>query len=209
VLVDYIGDELIGMWGAPQSQPDQATRAVRAALAMRTALGVLDERWRDTIGEPLCVGIGLNSGPARVGNTGSKFKFKYGPLGNTVNLASRIQGLTRYLRCPLLVSASTRRQLGDRFISRRVCRARVVNIAEPVDLYEVEEAEDDGRRDFFRESERALDALEASNFAQAAHDAGKLLDRDDGPLLLVLSRAVTMLMQKGSAFDPVWEPPGK
>ena len=53
------------------------------------------------------LGIGLNTGPARVGNTGSQYKFKYGPLGNTVNLASRVQGITKYVRCRLLV-------IGDR-----------------------------------------------------------------------------------------------
>jgi adenylate cyclase len=210
VLVDYIGDELLAMWGAPQPQPDQAARAARAALAMRTALAPLNARWRETLGGPMDVGVGLNTGSARVGNTGSEYKFKYGPLGNAVNLASRVQGLTKYLKCRVLATANTREQLGSGFISRRVCKARVVNIQEPVDLYEVEAAGSGDREEFFRSSEAALDALERGEFALAARRSGALVEvhPDDGPLLLVLSRATTMLVN-GGAFDPMWEPPGK
>ncbi len=216
VLVDYIGDEMLAMWGAPREQPDQGARAVRAALRMLDALPSINQRWQTVVGEPTRVGIGINSGVARVGNTGSRFKFKYGPLGNPVNLASRVQGLTKYLKCPLLLTGPTRRLLDGRFAVRRVCKARAVNIAEPVDLYEVAAPapgpEGEGRRAFFRDSEAALDALEAGDFALAARRAGTLLleHPGDGPLLLVLTRAANMLMQgRGAAFDPVWEPPGK
>jgi adenylate cyclase len=210
VLVDYIGDELLAMWGAPQPQPDQAARAARAALAMRAALAPLNARWQETLGGPMDVGVGLNTGSARVGNTGSEYKFKYGPLGNPVNLASRVQGLTKYLRCRVLATAETRSRLGPGFAARRVCKARVVNIQEPVDLYEIEASGCGDREEFFRASEAALDALEGGGFALAARRAGSLVEvhPDDGPLLLVLSRATTMLVN-GGAFDPVWEPPGK
>lgn len=211
VLVDYIGDEMLSMWGAPRPQPDQAARAVRAALAMLGALALIDGRWLKEVGEATRIGIGLNTGTAQVGNTGSEYKFKYGPLGNTVNLGSRVQGLTKYLKRPLLVTAATRRQLGDEFIARRVVKTRVVNIKEPVDLYEVERAEAEERRGFFQAATEALDALEAGSFAEAAHKGGLLLmnHHGDGPLQLILSRASTALVQDGRGFDAVWEPPGK
>jgi adenylate cyclase len=157
------------------------------------------------------VGVGVNSGPAQVGNTGSQIKFKYGPLGNTVNLASRVRGLTKYLRSGVLVTADTHRELGEGFISRRVVRARVVNIETPVDLYEVERVGDDGRRAFFAESQAALEALEAGQFAQAARAAGALLtaNANDGPLLLILARAADALVRGGAELDAVWTPPGK
>jgi adenylate cyclase len=157
------------------------------------------------------LGIGLNTGPARVGNTGSQFKFKYGPLGNTVNLASRVQGITKYVRSTLLVTAATRTRLGAEFIGRRVCRLRVVNIAEPVDLFEVEAAGSKEREQFFRDSEEALQALEEREFSRAAFAAGALLNRHpgDGPLRLTLARAAQMLVNEEAPFDPVWVPPGK
>jgi adenylate cyclase len=211
VLVDYVGDEVLAMWGAPQDQPDQAERAVRAALAMLAALPALNTRWQSVLGGVTAVGVGVSTGPAQVGNTGSKYKFKYGAMGNTVNLGSRVQGLTKYLKCPVLVTRMTRERLGDGFTSRRVVKARVVNIAEPVDLYEVEAAGVERRRQFFAESEAALEALETGDFALAAHRAGMLLldHRGDGPLLLTLSRASTALVQDGGGFDAVWAPPGK
>jgi adenylate cyclase len=210
VLVDYVGDELMAMWGAPEEQRDQEERAVAAGLAMLAALPVLNGRWEARLGCAMNIGVGINSGPAQVGNTGSTFKFKYGPLGNTVNLASRVQGLTKYLKSRLLVTAATRKQLGPGFIARRVVRTRVVNIQEPVDLYEVERSQPE-RAEFFRDSEAALDALEKGDFADAASRTGVLLPvhRGDGPLQLILSRASQHLMSGGVGFDPVWESPGK
>jgi adenylate cyclase len=137
VLVDYIGDELMAMWGAPESQEDHARLACRAALDMQSLMPKLNERWLERLGEPTGLGIGVNTGRARVGNTGSKHKFKYGPLGPMVNLASRVQGATKYLRTPLLITEYTRARLGDEFWTRRLCKVRVVNIATAVDLFEL------------------------------------------------------------------------
>jgi adenylate cyclase len=137
--------------------------------------------------------------------------FKYGPLGGTVNLASRVQGLTKYLKRPFLVTGSTRAKLREEFVARRICRTRVVNIEEPVELFEVERKSSAERAGFFRDSEAALDALEHQRFAEAARMAGTLLGSHpgDGPLLLVLSRAAAVLAGTDEKFDSVWVPPGK
>ena len=97
VVVDYVGDGLLAMWNAPAEQPDHAVRACRAALAMRGGLPELNRRWEGRLGKAIGLGIGINSGAALVGNTGSRQKFKYGPLGHTVNLASRVEGATKHL----------------------------------------------------------------------------------------------------------------
>jgi len=211
VLVDYVGDELFALWGAPAAQPDQAARAARAALAMHAALPGLNQQWQPLLGEPIRLGVGLNSGRALVGNTGSQYKFKYGPRGHTVNVGSRVQGLTKYLRCGVLATAATRWLLGDGFIARRVIKTRVVNIEEPVDLYEIERAGAPQRRAFFADSEAALDTLETGDLAMAARLAGQLLTSHggDGPLLITLARAAEALVQGGTGFNPVWTPPGK
>src|SRR5438132_11366649 len=137
VLMDYIGDELIAMWGAPESQPDHAQLACRAALDMLVALPKMNERWQPVLGEPMDLGIGINTGIAQVGNTGTHHKFKYGALGNTVNLASRVQGATKHLKTRLLITGATQARLDAGFEARRLGRVRVVNIHEPVDLYEL------------------------------------------------------------------------
>jgi adenylate cyclase len=211
VLVDYVGDEVTAMWGAPGYQPDHAQRGCRAALDMLAKLPMLDERWQARIKEPLAFGIGINTGVARVGNTGSRHKFKYGPLGNTVNLASRVQGATKHLKCPLLITGTTEAKLDDTFARRRLGRVRVVNIEAPVDLYELA-APDRPRWALARaEYEQALVEFERKQFRESALRLATLRRElpDDGPALVLLSRAVNCMVEEPASFDPVWVLPSK
>ena len=211
VLVDYVGDELMAMWGAPSVQPDHAVLACRTAQRMVAALPEIDERWQGVIGGPTCFGIGINSAAARVGNTGSARKFKYGPLGNGVNLASRVQGATKYLRVNTLITGATRRLLDDSFRVRRLCSVAVVNIAEPVELFELDCTDASRCGELFSRYEEALAAFEAGNFSNAARILGGLLDGfpNDGPSLVLLSRAVDAMVNEPATFSRVWRLPGK
>lgn len=210
VLVDYIGDELIAMWGAPEAQPDHPVQACRAALEMIGRLDGLNAKWAETIGEPIAVGIGINTGTAQVGNTGSRFKFKYGPLGNTVNLASRVQGATKYLKTKLLVTDATFSALNEAIPARRLGQFEVVNIAKPVELYELatDASEWESRR---VEYETALDLFEKREFRIAARVLGNLISEhsDDGPSLFLMSQTVNRLVDERSDFSPVFRFPGK
>jgi len=211
VLVDYIGDELMAMWGAPEAQPDHARRACRTARAMLAVLPRLNDRWQATLGEPLALGIGVNSGPAQVGNTGSQYKFKYGALGNTVNLASRVQGATKYFKCKLLITGSTQEKLDGSFARRRLCQVRVVNIAEPVTLYELVPPDQAGWPEARVEYEKALEEFENKNFSRAARILGnwRAQQPDDAPALVLLYRAVQCMVEEPTPFDPVWVLAGK
>jgi adenylate cyclase len=211
VLIDYVGDELMAMWGAPARQEDHARRACAAALEMLGRLPALNERWRATLGEPLELGIGINTGPARVGNVGTERKFKYGALGNTVNLASRVQGATKYFKSRLLITETTHAQLGEGFARRRVRLVRVVNISGPVDLYELDVPGREGWAELKAGYERALDEFEKAQFRLAARSLAPLVSEavDDGPSLVLMAQAVQHLADKPAQFDPVWELPGK
>jgi adenylate cyclase len=211
VLVDYIGDELMAMWGAPAAQPDHARRACHAGLDMLARLPDLNARWQAVLEEKLGLGIGINTGVARVGNMGSVFKFKYGPLGSTVNLASRVQGATRYLRTALLVTGATQAALGGKVRTRRLCKARVVNIAEPVDLFEVTAAGANEVDPFTEKYETALAAFEQGDCRTAAGLLGALIPEhpQDGPCLVLLSRLLPALLDLSEEVDPVWTLPGK
>jgi adenylate cyclase len=212
VLVDYIGDELLAMWGAPEKQPDHARLACLAALDILSILPALNARWAARMGEPLAVGIGVNTGTSRVGNTGSRHKFKYGPLGPAVNLASRVQGATKYLRTPLLITEMTRAQLDGGFATRRLCRVRVVNIARAVDLFELAPADQPTWLEVRQRYEQALRDFEGGNFRDASRVLGHLLadHPDDGPSLVLTARAINGLVAPDlQDFDPVWELPGK
>ena len=211
VLVDYLGDGMLAMWGAPGHQPDHAKRCVIAAQKMQMQIPLINEKWSKQIGESIALGIGINSGKTWVGNTGSSIKFKYGPLGPSVNLASRVEGLTKYLRSYLLITGATKKLLDDSFLTRRVCKTTVVNVVEPVDIYEVFVEANEKSKRLKQVTEQALIELEKNNFREASKISGFSLAEfpDDGPLILILHRAVEMLMNPTQAFQPVWHPPGK
>lgn len=106
-LDKYIGDAIMAFWGAPAEQPDHALRAVRAALAMSERL---EQFRRDAgpLGQALEIGIGIHSGPAVVGFIGAQNRQDYTAIGDTVNLASRIEGQTKGI-ARILVSEQTKR----------------------------------------------------------------------------------------------------
>ena len=210
VLVDYIGDEMIAMWGAPVEQPDHAKLASQAAIEMWQIMPEISQRWFDRLQAETRVGIGLNTGLARVGNIGSQRKFKYGALGNTVNLCSRVQGATKYLQSGILLTAQTRLRLSEPFCLRRLCEARVVNIAEPVTLYELRAVPGDEWSELCPRYEEALRQFEEQNLEEAMTLLRELLRQfpDDGPSRVLLSRIVLLRDQPGQ-FSRVWELPGK
>ncbi len=204
VVVDYVGDEIMAMWGAPSDQPDHAQRAARAALAMTSRLPELNRLWQSELGEPFAVGIGINSGEAHVGNVGSERRFKFGPLGDTVNVASRVQGCTKYLQSDCLITGDVHRRLQGQFPTRRLCQVRVFNISRPVDLYELSRGQ--GNWNILKvRYEEALQCFEAGEFRTTVRLLGDLINTfpDDGPSLVLLSRAVEA-MAEPKKFDPVW-----
>ncbi|MBL8794093.1 MAG: family 3 adenylate cyclase [Planctomycetia bacterium] len=208
VLVDYLGDGLWAMWNAPADQPDHAVRACRAALAMQAEMPALSAEWQPITGEPLRVGIGLNSGPALVGNTGSRLQFKYGALGHTVNLASRVEGATKHFGVGVLLTGATKALLPATMVTRRLCKTRVVNVSGAVDLYELggEAASPEWHacRDAY---ENALNLYEAGRWGEACRALDPLLGGAKGnydiPALDLLARAVGCLKSPPHTFDPV------
>jgi adenylate cyclase len=211
VVIDFIGDELMAIWSAPEHQPDHAVRACRTALAMFASLPRLHERWQEILQGPFQLGIGINSGTAQVGNVGSKIRLKYGAMGNNVNLASRVQGATKHLKTSLLITDATRAGLDDQFHTRRLCQVRVVNIAQPVTLFELVAPNNESWAGLKLGYEQALDEFTKGEFRQACRILGRLiLDHpNDGPALLLLSRAVACLVEEPNPFDPVMVLGGK
>jgi len=134
-LDKFIGDCIMAIWGAPLDDADHAKRAVGCALDMvdtllsfRRALGAEDSGFD--------VGIGVHSGPAVVGLMGSQKRLEYTAIGDTVNLASRIEGLTKDAKRRVLVSKDTRDLCGDAFAFEHCGTFPVKGRAQPVELYE-------------------------------------------------------------------------
>ena len=207
VLVDYIGDELLAMWGAPAEQPDHAVRACQSALEMLKLVEPLRERWKEVTPDKFGFGIGINTGIARVGNTGSKVKFKYGPLGNTVNLASRVQGITKKLGIASLITDSTAKAIGTAFDHRRLAVVRPVGIVEPIGLHELKPEADHVWRDMATRYESALTAYLECDLRGAARQLATLVDDhpEDNASVVLLGRVVASLTQdQSNPIDSVW-----
>jgi adenylate cyclase len=212
VVVTYSGDGVLALWNAPVEQSEHALLACRAALAVLADMPRLNARWRDRIGCTLSLGMGLNTGVAVVGNTGSRSKLNYGALGHAVNLASRVEGATRHLGVPILITGATRDRLGGAVATRRLCRVRVVGIAGAVDLYELAdpEPEAESRWRAQREAyEAGLALYEAGRWADACQTLNSLLagpeGRADLPTLSLLGRTLECLRTPPREFDPVVE----
>jgi len=140
----YMGDAIMAFWGAPQHQPDHAALACRAALEMVTALEQLNARWADEGRPPLAMGIGINTGIMKVGNMGSNSRFDYTVLGDAVNLASRLEGLNKEYGTTLIVSKATLGATGGAFHQRFLDLVAVKGKREPVEVYEILDAEAPG-----------------------------------------------------------------
>lgn len=138
----YMGDAVMAFWNAPLDVPDHAAHAARAALAMRQRLLALnDARRREAeeqglpAPEPLEIGIGINTGPCVVGNMGSDFRFDYSALGDAVNLASRLEGLTAHYGEPILIGEATAAALGGRFDMREIGSVQVKGKSEAARVF--------------------------------------------------------------------------
>jgi adenylate cyclase len=135
-LDKFIGDCIMAMWGAPLDDPDHARRAVACALDMADTLQAF-KRELGAEHTDFDVGIGLHSGPAVVGLMGSqKRRLEYTAIGDTVNLASRIEGLTKDAKRRILVSSETMARCGDAFDFVSCGTFPVKGRAQPVELFE-------------------------------------------------------------------------
>ncbi|MFT5176136.1 MAG: adenylate cyclase [Gammaproteobacteria bacterium] len=105
----FIGDALMAFWGAPLHDPMHAGNAISAAFEMQQAMTTLNLEFAARGWPQLSVGIGVNSGVVHVGNMGSRYRMAYTVIGDAVNLASRLESLTRVFNVPIVVGESTRK----------------------------------------------------------------------------------------------------
>ncbi|HEY0253401.1 MAG TPA: adenylate/guanylate cyclase domain-containing protein, partial [Kofleriaceae bacterium] len=136
-LDKYIGDAVMAVWAAPVDMPDHAARACEVALRMQEQLVGLNERWKREGKPAVAIGIGLNTGSMAVGNMGTAARFDYTVLGDQVNLAARLEPLTKEYGVNTLVGEGTMRAAGDGFIFREVDLVRVKGRHGAAPVYEL------------------------------------------------------------------------
>lgn len=133
LVLQFIGDEIEAVFGAPVPATGHATRALRAALDMRARLAA----WNASRARPLRHGIGVHTGTVLAGAIGSRERLSYALVGDTVSLASRIQGLTKDLGADILVSATTARRLDGDVALEPLPAARVKGKSAEVEVFRV------------------------------------------------------------------------
>jgi adenylate cyclase len=184
----YEGDAIISFFGAPIELPDHARRACLAAVRMKRVEQDLNDGLleADRTPNPLLTRIGINTGEMVVGNMGTTQKMDYTMMGNSVNLAARLEGVNKQYGTWILVSEATRTEAGDHFVYRKLDRVRVVGIETPVRLFEVVDemnAIDPLVREALDIFHEALDLFEQREWEQAQARFQEVLSArpGDGP----------------------------
>jgi adenylate cyclase len=139
----YIGDAIMAFWNAPVDDPEQEANACDAALEMQTRAAALNVELKQEaeasggVYMPLRVGIGLNTGPCVVGNMGSDFRFNYSVLGDTVNVASRLEARTKDYRLPLVIGSRTAERAQEKFATMEIDLIQVKGKKQPEAVFAV------------------------------------------------------------------------
>lgn len=137
VVKQFTGDGVMALFGAPQSRTDHSERAVRAALGIITRLARLNVSLQQDGGAPLQIGVGIHTGEVVAGLIGPDERIEYGVVGEAVNLASRIESLTKELTATILVSKQIAARLGSEFVLGRTALLPVKGVSQPVEVVEV------------------------------------------------------------------------
>jgi adenylate cyclase len=133
----FIGDAIMAFWGAPLPIADHATLASEAALEMLAAMRLLQKSWESQGFPSISLRIGLHTGPVIAGNVGSKKHFNYTVMGDTVNLAARLERVNKFYGTEIMMSDATYRRLGNNFLVRELDLVQVHGRAQPVMVYEL------------------------------------------------------------------------
>ena len=137
VVDKFVGDAIMAVWGAPNSTDDDRYHAAKACLEMRVALAELNEVRRKRGQTEIKVGMGLHAGPAISGTIGSTERMEYTVIGDTVNMAARIEASTKAFGTDMLVSDAVADAIASRFMLELAGKAEVKGKSQPIKMYKV------------------------------------------------------------------------
>jgi adenylate cyclase len=206
-LDKYEGDAIIAFFNAPLDLPGHEAAALRAALGIREASARVSKDWKQECGREIVTRVGIAAGPAVVGNMGSEGRFDYTAIGDTINLASRLEGANKFYGTTILASEAViaNTLCASSFVTRPVDRVRVKGKREPILLSDV--VGESGRIDReivetlvvpYRE---AFERFEARKIDEARALLAKVVERhpEDGPARDLVRRC------ERAAVEPAWD----
>jgi adenylate cyclase len=200
----YEGDAIIAFWNAPLDLPDHGLRAVTASLRCQEKLAEMRPGLKARTGKDLFMRIGLNSGPAVVGNMGSKTRFDYTMLGDAVNLAARLEGVNKQFGTYTMISENTLKEIKDAFAVRELSRIAVVGKKIPVRVYEPMSHELYAQRKDVLEAFAEALALYYRGDFRAARDAFSVLSDRDPPAAKYFAQCERLIASPPSEWEGVW-----
>jgi adenylate cyclase len=193
-LDKFIGDAIMAFWGSPVPQEDHAFLSCSCALQMVSGLAQLNQKLRQAGRPPIGIGIGLNTGLVNVGNMGSERRRSWTVMGDNVNLASRLEGITKEYHVQLIISEATYRHVSSQFVCRELDKIRVKGKTLPVTIYELMDVETNRaeHQSLLEAFDRAMQEYRKQNWERAAELFAEVLSGfpDDGPTQVFLERAV-------------------
>ena len=139
ILDKFVGDEIMALFGTPVPLPNPALSACKTALQMRDRLTELQQKWREEGREDFEIGIGINTGPAVVGNLGSEQIFDYTAIGDTINLGARLEGINKEYKTAkhIIISEFTLEKVQDLVETRYIDEVKVKGKNKAVKIYEL------------------------------------------------------------------------
>jgi len=204
----FIGDAVMAYWNAPSKVNNHADEAVITSLeqlAERIALSTYTEK---KYGFELDFGIGINTGEVTIGDIGSKGRSDYTIIGDSVNLASRLEGLCKYYGVRLIISHFTKEQLTQEYTIKELDWVKVKGKSEPIKIYEVLSLKttDEALLESLHQYHHALDLYRNKDFATALELFQKLMEKDDSKLnALYIQRCTYLIENNISDFDGTFE----
>ncbi|MCU0845497.1 MAG: CHASE2 domain-containing protein [Spirochaetes bacterium] len=189
----YEGDAIIAFFGAPHPYPDHAAKLCMAAIDMKKRLAEMRERWRSIGQQELKVRMGMNTGNAVVGNMGSRTRMDYTMMGDSVNLAARLEGANKYYSTYAMISENTYLQSKDHIEARELDLIKVVGKNEPIKVYELLGKKGnlpDYMLEMLIKYYEGLELFRARDWkaARTAFRAGLKIVEDDGPCKTYVER---------------------
>jgi len=168
----FVGDAIMAFWNAPLTLENHVELGCKASIEQVRKIKELQEKWKKE-GMPLVeIGCGLHTGPAIIGNMGSEDRFDYTAIGDTINLGSRLEGLTKQYGVSIIVSEEVYNSVKHKFNFRRLDKVKVKGKNIPVRIYELLVDEKD---EFNKQYEKALSSYFKSEFKEAIKDFEKAL----------------------------------
>jgi len=198
-LDKFIGDAVMAIYNAPLNVAEHAGHACRSAVKMLDRLQHLNAGFAKRGMPQIDIGIGINTGEAVVGNMGADIRFDYTAIGDTVNLASRLEGLNKLYGTHILVSGLTKSQAGDGFLFREVDLVRVKGKHEPVAVYQLLTE----MPEFHREYAEGLALYRSAEFARAKEIFARIAEVNNDKLSALY---VSRCLEFGAAPPPeAWD----